>query len=101
MGVFIVTTPVSALRAPGASPRTELELLARYVALNPSTTCRFGNDACPSSRPADVSGRVRMYAEDYGDARIAREEHVRRAVPLKASFTGVLPIISTRRASGY
>jgi hypothetical protein len=42
-----------------------------------------------------------MYAEDYGDARIAREEHVRRGVPLKASFTGVLPIISTRRANGY
>ena len=57
----------------------DLALLGAYVAMNSSTTCRFGCDACESSCPAGVSIadvlRVRMYAEDYGDARMARDEY--------------------------
>jgi uncharacterized protein len=71
----------------------ELALLARYVAVNSSTTCRFGCDACSSSCPAGVSIadvlRVRMYAEDYGDARMARDEHVRIGEPAAACLSCV------------
>ena len=63
----------------------DLALLGCYVAMNSSTTCRFACDACESSCPAGVSIadvlRVRMYAEDYGDARLAREEYSRLGEP--------------------
>ncbi len=69
----------------------ELALLARYVAINSSTTCRFGCDACESSCPAGVSIadvlRVRMYAEDYGDALLAREEYSRIGEPAAACLS--------------
>jgi predicted aldo/keto reductase-like oxidoreductase len=69
----------------------EAALLARYVAMNSSTTCRFGCDACTSACPADVPIadvlRVRMYAEDYGDVHMAREEHVRIGEPAAACLS--------------
>ena len=72
---------------------TELVLLARYVSMNSSTTCRFGCDACSSSCPVGVAIadvlRVRMYAEDYGDARMARDEHVRIGEPAAACLSCV------------
>jgi predicted aldo/keto reductase-like oxidoreductase len=69
----------------------EIALLGRYVAMNSSTTCRFGCDACSSSCPAGVSIadvlRVRMYAEDYGDARLARDEYVQIGEPAVACLS--------------
>jgi predicted aldo/keto reductase-like oxidoreductase len=69
----------------------EIALLARYVAMNSSTTCRFGCDACSSSCPAGVSIadvlRVRMYAEDYDDARLARDEYVQIGEPAVACLS--------------
>jgi predicted aldo/keto reductase-like oxidoreductase len=69
----------------------EMALLGRYVAMNSSTTCRFGCDACSSSCPAGVSIadvlRVRMYAEDYGDARMARDEYVQIGEPAVACLS--------------
>ena len=69
----------------------DLALLARYVATNSSTTCRFGCDACQSSCPADVSIadvlRVRMYAEDYGDTPMARDEYLRIGEPATACLS--------------
>jgi predicted aldo/keto reductase-like oxidoreductase len=69
----------------------EMALLGRYVAMNSSTTCRFGCDACSSSCPAGVSIadvlRVRMYAEDYGDARLARDEYVQIGEPAVACLS--------------
>jgi hypothetical protein len=69
----------------------DLALLARYVAVNSSTTCRFGCDACESSCPAGVSIgdvlRVRMYAEDYGDGQMARDEYVRIGEPAAACLS--------------
>jgi hypothetical protein len=69
----------------------DVALLARYVAMHSSTTCRFGCDACESSCPAGVSIadvlRVRMYAEDYGDAGMAREEYSRIGEPAAACLS--------------
>ena len=69
----------------------DFALLARYAAVNSSTTCRFGCDACASSCPASVPIadvlRVRMYAEDYGDARLARDEHVELGEPAAACIS--------------
>jgi predicted aldo/keto reductase-like oxidoreductase len=69
----------------------DLALLARYVSVNSSTTCRFGCDACSSSCPAGVSIadvlRVHMYAEDYGDRRMARDEYARIDEPATACLS--------------
>jgi len=64
----------------GLPPTAEdLRLLARYEARHGREQCRYGcrgcADACPLGVPiADVL-RVRMYAEDYGDAGLARREY--------------------------
>jgi predicted aldo/keto reductase-like oxidoreductase len=69
----------------------DLALMARYVAANSSTTCRFGCDVCQSACPAGVSIadvlRVRMYAEDYGDAAMARDEYWRMGEPATACLS--------------
>jgi predicted aldo/keto reductase-like oxidoreductase len=69
----------------------DLALMALYVAMNSPTTCRFGCDVCESSCPAGVSIadvlRVRMYAEDYADARLARDEYSRIGEPAAACLS--------------
>jgi predicted aldo/keto reductase-like oxidoreductase len=65
-----------------AVPRREdLALLARYEALNGSTQCRYGCDACASSCPAGVPIaevlRARMYARDYGDLELGRRDYAK------------------------
>ena len=59
--------------------RSDLELLARYENRNGATQCRYGCSACLSACPEDVPInevlRTRMYAEDYGDLRLARGEY--------------------------
>lgn len=57
--------------------RHDLQLLQRYVTLNDATYCRPICDVCESSCPeqvqiADVL-RHKMYVEDYGAERMARE----------------------------
>jgi uncharacterized protein len=71
------------LGASGAAgvTRSDLELLARYEALNGATQCRQGCGACLAACPEGVAIdgvlRARMYAEDYGDARLARREYAK------------------------
>jgi len=66
----------SGARATGADDR---RLLNRYASLNGDSQCRPAcnecADACPYGVPiADVM-RTRMYAQDYGDIRLARIEY--------------------------
>ncbi len=64
-----------------AAADADAPLLARYMRLNGSSHCRQGCDACESSCPAGVPIadvlRTRMYARDYGDLRLARDEYAR------------------------
>jgi predicted aldo/keto reductase-like oxidoreductase len=62
---------------------SDLPLLQRYARLNGSSYCRHACNACGDTCPvgveiADVM-RTRMYAVDYGDLRMAREEYARIA----------------------
>jgi len=61
--------------------RDDLRLLALYEARNGATQCRQGCGACLAACPEGVAIddvlRTRMYAEDYGDARLARSEYAR------------------------
>jgi len=66
-------------------------LLERYEARNGATQCRYGcgqcAGACPHGVPiADVL-RTRMYARDYGDAALAREEYARLGAGASACLT--------------
>ena len=55
------------------------ELLAGYERRNGASQCRYGCGAClsscPESVPIDEVLRTRMYAEDYGDAELARRDY--------------------------
>ncbi len=67
------------------------ELLERYAMLNDSTYCRPNCSDCESSCPynvqiADVL-RTRMYAVDYKDVEMARDEYSRFAVDAKACLS--------------
>ncbi len=57
----------------------DIPLLQRYEHLNASTQCRQGCGICESACPAGVAIgdvlRTRMYAVDYGDMRLARDEY--------------------------
>ncbi|MDX1649826.1 MAG: aldo/keto reductase, partial [Myxococcota bacterium] len=52
-------------------------LLVRYAHATDALACRYGCDACAGACPHGVAIpdllRARMYAEDYGDAALARE----------------------------
>lgn len=58
------------------SARGDGALLARYEAKNGKTQCRYGcascESACPAGAPIADLLRARMYAEDYGDAALAK-----------------------------
>ena len=63
------------------SRRGDLRLLAGYQERNGATQCRYGcslcEDSCPYVVPiADVL-RTRMYATDYGDSELARNDYAR------------------------
>jgi predicted aldo/keto reductase-like oxidoreductase len=57
----------------------DLPLLRRYVHLHGTTQCRHGCQdclgACPYGVPIGEVLRTRMYAVDYGDTRLARDEY--------------------------
>ncbi len=62
-----------------AADDSDLRLLERYARVHGASYCRHGCDACAGSCPvgvpiADVM-RTRMYAVDYGDLRLARDEY--------------------------
>ena len=57
----------------------DLQLLARYEGLHGDSQCRYGCGACLSSCPENVAIdevlRSRMYAADYGDLTLGREDY--------------------------
>jgi predicted aldo/keto reductase-like oxidoreductase len=63
----------------GAPREGDLQLLKRYVRAQGSTYCRHGCDACEASCPHGVRIpevlRTRMYAVDYEDLALAREDY--------------------------
>jgi uncharacterized protein len=66
----------------------DLDLLACYVALNGASSCRFGCGDCAGSCPVGVPIsevlRTRMYALDYRDPRLARDDYAELAVDASA-----------------
>ena len=69
----------------------DLLLLERYARANGASYCRHACDACEDSCPAGVAiadvMRTRMYAVDYGDRRMAREEYAMIARNAQACLT--------------
>jgi uncharacterized protein len=69
--------------ASGAQPTAseDLPLLRRYAKLNGASHCRHGCgdclSACPKGVPIDEVLRARMYAVDYGNLALARDEYAR------------------------
>ena len=63
----------------GAPSQTGLRLLERYEAAQGPIQCRYGCRACEAACPVGVAIpdvlRTRMYAEDYGDLELARNEY--------------------------
>lgn len=62
-----------------ATAAADIPLLKRYARDNGPSYCRHGCGACESSCPYGVAigevARTRMYAVDYGDLRLARDEY--------------------------
>ncbi|MEE9275103.1 MAG: aldo/keto reductase [bacterium] len=74
-----------------AAARGDLPLLRRYARMNGTTYCRQVCNACEGACPhgvpiADVL-RTRMYARDYGDMRLARDEYGRLGAGASACLT--------------
>lgn len=69
----------------------DIDLLARYAQLQDGNYCRPACNACEESCPQQVQIaevlRTRMYARDYRDARLAREEYVQIAGGAVACLT--------------
>src|SRR5713101_6697853 len=63
----------------GSVAAEDLPLLERYARVNGSSYCKHACDACEAACPAGVAiadvMRTRMYAVDYGDLRMARDEY--------------------------
>jgi uncharacterized protein len=57
----------------------DLPLLGRYAHMHGASYCKHACNACEGACPADVAiadvMRTRMYALDYGDLRMARDEY--------------------------
>ena len=57
----------------------DLPLLRRYAQIHGASYCKHACNACEGACPADVAiadvMRTRMYALDYGDLRMARDEY--------------------------
>jgi predicted aldo/keto reductase-like oxidoreductase len=57
----------------------DLPLLRRYAQMHGASYCKHACNACEGACPADVAisdvMRTRMYAIDYGDLRMARDEY--------------------------
>jgi len=74
------------LGASGSGPVTahDMELLQQYAKMNEATycsnTCNDCEGSCPYNVPIPDLLRMRMYALDYGDVSIARQEYARLEV---------------------
>ncbi len=70
-------------------------LLAVYERDHGGSQCRYGCSACLSSCPAGVAIpdvlRTRMYARDYGDPELGREEYARQGAPAQACISCAEP----------
>lgn len=70
-------------------------LLQRYAQMHGTSYCRHGcNDCagvCPDNVPIDEVLRTRMYAQDYGDLRLARSEYALLGSGASACLTCVQP----------
>jgi uncharacterized protein len=59
--------------------KEDLPLLRQYAQMRGASYCKHACNACESACPADVAiadvMRTRMYALDYGDLRMARDEY--------------------------
>lgn len=69
----------------------DLGLLKQYAQMNGASYCRFACNDCSASCPygvpiADVM-RTRMYAKDYGDLQLARDEYALLSVNAAACLT--------------
>ena len=62
-----------------AAAEEDLTLLRRYARMHGTSYCRHACNACESACPSTVAiadvMRTRMYALDYGDVRLARDEY--------------------------
>jgi len=69
----------------------DLPLLGRYARLNGASYCKHACNACEGACPAGVAisdvMRTRMYAVDYGDLRMARDEYAIIATNAQACLT--------------
>jgi predicted aldo/keto reductase-like oxidoreductase len=69
----------------------DLPLLERYARINGTSYCKHACDACESACPAGVGisdvMRTRMYAVDYRDLRMARDEYAMIARNAEACLT--------------
>jgi uncharacterized protein len=69
----------------------DLPLLDRYLSLNGGSYCRHGcnecANACPYGVPIAEVMRMRMYAHDYGDIRLARDEYAMLSSNASACLT--------------
>jgi predicted aldo/keto reductase-like oxidoreductase len=84
--IISMTTPARIDEYLGASgwrsaARDDLPLLRQYVQMHGDSYCRHACNDCESACPygvpiADVL-RTRMYAQDYGDLKLARNEYAR------------------------
>ena len=67
------------------------ELLAGYELRNGGSQCRYGCGAClaacPEAVPIDEVLRTRMYAEDYGNAELARRDYAALGAAAEACTT--------------
>ena len=84
--IISMTTPARIDEYLGASgwrsaARDDLPLLRHYVAMHADSYCRHACHDCESACPYDVPIadvlRTRMYAQDYGDLKLARNEYAR------------------------
>jgi predicted aldo/keto reductase-like oxidoreductase len=74
-----------------SAARDDLPLLQRYAQMHGDAYCRHAchdcESACPYGVPiADVL-RTRMYAQDYGDLKLARSEYARLGAGASACLT--------------
>lgn len=76
----------------------DLGLLSRYARHTERSQCRYGCDTCGGSCPAgvDISAvlRTRMYAEDYEDLELAREDYAKIGTNAAACASCSAPCVS-------
>jgi uncharacterized protein len=74
-----------------AADEQSLPLLRRYAQMHGTSYCKHACNACAGVCPADVAiadvMRTRMYAVDYDDLRMAREEYARIADSAEACLS--------------